>query len=616
MPQSGNRIVTEQIDFSEGVDSGRVATIASVRNPNGLRPTQVAWINNGTCRGGGIRTRAGWNRILQNFIGDTGLFQGGAFYAVPGIPTVPAGYPYLMFMVSGQLYILRIQPTVSLTTVDMSITGLNPVAQTKCYFCQAEEFMIIQADDFVTQPLVWDGLNLYRITAFPGFTAHMLPPGKAMDYFQGRVWVQSNEREYMAGDTVKASSGTVAYGFRDAILHSTENSYLVAGGAFTVPSTSGSIRSIEHTTNLDSALGESNLFISTRNTIYSVTAPQTRQDWLNIDPTSIAAGKTSIKQTVAMKRFGVVSDRSVVVSNGDMFFRGYDGIRSLYMAVRYFQQWGQTPISNNVQRVLDRDDRALIHYASGIEFDNRLLETCLPVQTPVGVGFQAIAVLDFDLLTSLQEKKAPAWEGVYEGLDFLQLFESDFGGLQRAFAAVHSRVTDKIEIWELTSTAKAENGDNRITMVIETPAYTWEDQRQWKMLDNAEFWIDQIFGTVDLDFYFRPDGDPCWTLWYHTQVCAARSSCELPVPICGYLEQPYCSQDRIPIVLPSAPGAICAPGTKRPVNLGYQFQVRIVGKGRFRLRGIWVWAMPREKPPYEGLIVYPAPAGFPAQLPQ
>jgi len=328
------------------------------------------------------------------------------------------------------------------------------------------------------------------------------------------------------------------------------------------------------------------------------------------------ANTIGLKQTVAMTRFGVVSDRSVVKSNGDMFYRRYDGIGSLYMAVRYFQQWGQTPISNNVQRVLATDDRALIHYASGIEFDNRLLETCLPVQTPVGVGFQAIAVLDFDLLTSLQEKKAPAWEGVYEGLDILQLFESDFGGLQRAFAAVHSRLTGKIEIWELTSTAKAENGDNRITMVIETPAYTWEDQRQWKLLDNAEFWFDQIFGVVDLDFYFRPDQDPCWTFWFHHQICVARSSCELPVPVCGYLEQPYCAQDRIPIVLPSAPGTTCVPGNNRPVNLGYQFQVRIVAKGWCRLRGLWVWAMPKDKPPYEGLIQYSAPTGFPSKLPQ
>jgi len=178
-----------------------------------------------------------------------------------------------MFMVSGQLYILRIQPTLSLTTVDMSGTGLNPAGVAKSFFCQAEEFMIIQAGDFVTQPLVWDGLNLYRITAFPGAGAHMLPPGKAMDYFQGRVWCQSNERTYMAGDTVGSSSGTIGYGYRDAVLHSSENAYLVGGGAFTVPSSAGSIRSIDHTTNLDSALGESNLFVSTRNTIYSVTAP-------------------------------------------------------------------------------------------------------------------------------------------------------------------------------------------------------------------------------------------------------------------------------------------------------------------------------------------------------
>lgn len=643
MGQSGTRIVTGQIDFSEGVDSGRVPTIAGVQNPNGLRPTQLAWLNNGTCRGGGVATRNGWNRFFSDFDGDTGLFQGGHDYQVPGTSAVPAGYPNIIFVAGGRVFRLIIQPTQIFQELFCDSpnrpiphqTPIVPAANPKCYFCQGEEFLVIQAGDFVTQPLVWDGATLRWIDdpywQHPGIPhANMLPPGKAMDYFQGRFWVQNGERTYMAGDTVGSSSGIpnppgpgqLFYNFRDAILHSIENGYLQGAGAFAVPSTAGSIRSIDHTTNLDSALGDSNLFVSTRNTIFSVTAPIDRATWLTI---GTATGNTTpgpslngLKQTVAMKRFGVVSDRSVVVSNGDMFFRGYDGIRSLYMAVRYFNQWGQTPISNNVNRVLSKDDRSLIHYASGIEFDNRLLETCLPVQTPVGVGFQALAVLDFDLLTSLQEKKAPAWEGIFEGLDILQLWESDFGGLQRAFAAVHARNTGKIEIWEITSTSLFENGDNRITMVIETPAYTWEDQRQFKKLDNLEAWFDQLYGTVDIDFYYRPDQDPCWTLLDHKQLCAARNSCELLAnPICGYLQETYCAQDRIPVVTCSARGDKCELGNRRPVNFGYQFQIRMVVKGRARLRGLWVWAFTRDRGAYEGMnqLAEPSQSQFPANLP-
>lgn len=604
---SAVRVATGQTNFIQGVDSGKVTTIADIENPDGLKPTQLAWMINATCRGGGVRCRTGWTKFFEGFADDGGLFQGGILYD-PGV----GAYPHFIFVANGFVYRLTVQPTVALTNLTV-LFGANPgVAQfpsglaEKCYFCQGEEFLVIQAGDFLwaaTPPLVWDGTALYSINDVAHWGAGpMLPAGGPMDYYQDHFWVVNGQRTYMGGDIIYGVHGTLGYQFRDSILHAAENTILNGGGSFYVPSKSGNIRALAHTANLDSALGQSNLFIGTRNTIYSMSVPATRADWV-----AVSANK-QLQRTIAQQRYGIVSDRSVVANNGDLFFYAYDGIRSLYLAIRYFQQWGQTAISSNIRRAVDYNDRALIHMTSGIEFDNRLLQTILPISTLTGTAFQAIAALDFDLLTSLEERKPPAWEGVHEGLLIHQLLEADFGGRQRAFAFVHSQSTGKIQIWELTDALKFENGDNRITWMVETPSYTWSKPWECKKLDNLILWLDSIFGTVDLDVYFRPDQDPCWHYWNHKQLCAGRSCRESlprsasPLPsVCNYIDQPFCAQDRIPVVFPVAPGFDCHNGENRPVNFGYQFQLRIVVTGWCRLRGIQLYQVPAEKPPYEGV---------------
>jgi hypothetical protein len=39
----------------------------------------------------------------------------------------------------------------------------------------------------------------------------------------------------------------------------------------------------------------------------------------------------------------------------------------------------------------------------------------------------------------------------------------------------------------------------------------------------------------------------------------------------------------------------------RPTTIGYQFQVRVVIKGWCRVRGLILYALPREKPQYQGV---------------
>jgi hypothetical protein len=288
-----------------------------------------------------------------------------------------------------------------------------------------------------------------------------------MEYYQGRIWVQVGARQYSGGDIIYGPNGTPP-GNANSILRWVENTYLAGGGVFSVPNSGGSIRGLSYTANMDTATGQANLIIGTREALYALDVPVSRTNW-------IAAGGTGAAlpvQKIIQNRYGPVSDRSMVRSNSDLFYQAYDGVRSLQIALRYFNQHGQTPISHNENRALQFNNRAFLSFASGIEFDNRLLQTVLPFQTSVGVAHQGIMPLDFDLLTTLQEKLPPAWEGMHEGLDFMQLLQAESGGLQRAFTVVHSQSTGRIQIWEMTNYSKTDHGDVRVKWYVEFPSLT------------------------------------------------------------------------------------------------------------------------------------------------
>ena len=394
----------------------------------------------------------------------------------------------------------------------------------------------------------------------------------------------------------------------------TENPLCLGGDNFSVPTNAGNIRAIKHSANLNAALGEGQLFIFTRKTVYSLTVPNTRTDWIN------ATATNQPLQTVVQIVNGSVNDISVVPVNGDLFYQLLEpAIRTLQVSVRNFGQWGNTPISQNEQRALQVNDRSLMRFSSGITFDNRLLQLVLPKLAADGVNVvhQAILPLDFDVVSNLNTQDQaetmapPVWEGAYDGLQFLQLFEGDFGGRDRAFASVISEMDGKLSIWELTVDSRTENGDNRVLWGFESPAFTWATSAlefKRKHLKGGELWVDKIFGTVNIDVYYREDADPCWRLWFNTEVCAGRDCQEVdPVCIAPYPPPPFREGYKFPIVFPE-PKPACDSMGVRPTTIGYQFQVKVILKGWCRVRGLILYAMPHTEPQYHGIACPPASA--------
>lgn len=609
-------------DWIGGVDSNAVTTVRSALVPHGLRRDQLAWLSNATVRGGAISPRDGWNPLVK-ITDSTGIWQGGFIYE-----PIAGGDPYIVCVISGHLYSVSMDAPYTVTDLTVKYEQAPFPITEQCFFCEAEGFLIIQAGDYEdaiaaattpTLPMFYHSAfsshaeslrysrGIFSPNAPPGaFPWQELPPGMAMVYYQNRVWIAQG-RLLVAGDIAgDYSSGSAFYSYRDSVLEVTESPLIVGGDGFSVPTQAGNIRALGYTSNLDTTLGQGPLYIFTRKQVYQLVVPVTRNDWIAAGSiTGGRGGATTPQMTLAQINNGATGSKTLLHINGDLFYQSFDpAIRSLVVATRWYGQWGNVPISRNIDRVMQFTDRGLMRLATAGTWDNRSLQGGLPTKLPQGTVCKALLPLNFDVISNISEltgeeaQPAPAWEGVWSGLNFLDVYSDDFNGLQRSFGVVVSQVDSSIEVWELTPGSKFENGDNRITWYAEFPAFTWDKIFNLKSLEAGELWVDRVVGTVKFQVDYRPDADACWHPWTVVTRCAARNCAEdINRPICYPTSPVYGPGQGFPIGLPKPKGDCKT--TVRPSDIGYQFQVRVTITGYCRIRGLLLYAAFRDKNVYD-----------------
>ena len=494
-----NHIYDGFLTLERGMDSGRT--------PASLPRNQVSMAINATFRGGHPRTRPGWiKRNLAFLDSDSeldvdlvagfmdGQFQGASFYE-GGMAASS-----LVASISGRLY--RISVEHGFRVQDITPTVANSARRTKAWFCQAEEFLLV--NDGQSKTIVYNGGTPWRLTK-----DNELPVGTCMAYGQGRVWVAlPNGYSFAAGDLVYSASGTPESGFRDSLLKITENDFLSEGGHFAVPPNSGGIKALQFTNNLDTSMGQGPMLVFTPNLIASIQAPIDRTAWKDLEY-PIA--------TVALQGYGALSDRSVAVVNGDVFYRSEDGIRSFAIARREFGQWGNTPVSAEMNRILERDSHNLLEYSSAIVFDNRLLSTVSPYWVQGhGVPHRGLAVLDFDILSRMHGSQPPAWDGLWTGLNILQLVKGRFNEEERCFAFVLNGA-NQIELWELSRDEphdRVEGGASRIEWSLELKGLDFDTPFSLKQLEYGEVFVEDLQGEITISAEYRPDEYALWVDWH------------------------------------------------------------------------------------------------------
>jgi len=507
------RVSDGQISCESGMDSGRATNL--------LAPNQLAFMVNCTVRGGWPKPRPGLRKLTLNFNAEQedleANFKTGNFQVV-GSYQGDDNNLYLISMHGGRVFRALVGKD-SLAVQDISIAGdLNPSNRPLAWTVQAENYFLIQ--DGQTKAFIYNGSASRRAGA------NEVPVGRQMAYIMNRLFV-ANGRTYVIGDIEFGPSGTPALGFRDALLKFTENTFLNEGGSFGVPAGAGDITGIKAITRLDTVLGQGEAIITTNNMVFATALPPDRTTWKNT---------TQPLQRLIQLNYGATSQNSIVQVNGDLYYRAPDGFRSLVNALRFFGEPGQTPISSEMARIIDRDDRYLLNHANGVLFDNRLLETVSPYPSARGVAHRGLAVLDFDLLSSIRQRLPPCWEGIWVGVNILQIVTGWYQGVERCFIYVLD-CDDEIAVWELSLGDHFDHNEQRIDWSFETRAFDFGNKFNLVKLETCDAFFDEMDGSVNFTMQYKPLGYGCWMPWQQWSECAKIEQCSEDITACMVFQE-------------------------------------------------------------------------------
>lgn len=144
-------------NFLGGADSGI--------DPHLLPAGKLAWLQNGTVRGGFTSPRPKF--VTLNFNGapaviaaaKAGLFQGAAFYAPNPTSVLKSGT--LFASISGRLFAFTPDTATGCTVTEWTPTTPNSTTATQAWLGQAENYLIVQ-DGSTANPMVFDGNSTTR----------------------------------------------------------------------------------------------------------------------------------------------------------------------------------------------------------------------------------------------------------------------------------------------------------------------------------------------------------------------------------------------------------------------------------------------------------------------
>ncbi len=441
----------------------------------------------------------------------------------------------------------------------------NPSLLPKTWMLQAEGFFLIQ--NGLDGCIIYDGATARR--AVRSGQKLEVPTGTAMAYWQGRIWVAVNKRNIEAGDIIGQTQPGAT-----TIIDFTEATYLNEGGPFRVPSGAGDITALKVLPVLDTSLGQGALQVHTENGISTINLPVDRDRWKDVD---------SLIQPIALLGAGATSDKSTWPVNMDMFFRAPDGVRSYRMS-RQDQAgtWSNTPISREMNRVLEHDHEKFLQHSSAAVFRNLLLFTVnpLPFNSGRAAYWRGLGVLDFDPISSMGQKAPPVWTGLWQGVNIMQIVKGTFRNAERCFLFVRN-AENKNEIWEVDPEHRFDGVDGKIRCRIESRGLNFGTEEPHN-LQSALLRIDQLHGEADFRLYYRPDASPCWLTWGEEKTrCATVRECEVTEECQDLTEFQPGYKTKIGW---GQPDNTCEEFDNKPARLGYVHEVALEWDGWARIK--------------------------------
>lgn len=485
MKGSGNEKSNALYDGFEALPEGMNAGMDTAL----VKDTSYARGINVDIRGGLPLTRPTITRFSTISSNPNAVYNGSGVYRLNSADR-------LIVVIGGQVYGLNLSTKAQVNYTEQVEPSFMGVPEDKAWLCQADRFMIVQ--DNLSIPLIIeeDKARLSNVSQSDQSmaTGWEVPRGSIMAYGHGRLFLVPTEmgdedgrRFFIAGDVMwptKASN----------LLRFTETEYLSGGGAFFLPNEIGFITGMQFLKQPMTGNGTGVLIVFTRDgaSAFGVNAP--RATWQDID----------ISQ-VLFQSGGTKSNNSLLSINGDIFFRGLDGLRSIkYSASNLANTLANIPISFEINPILSADNGALDKISCAL-VDNRLFMTT----QPNGDGtFAALAVMDFSIYSSLGSNAGTAFPGFWTG---------------RKFLAVHSVLIDeqpRLLIIEKTDegivASLLEKDDSTIRESITSRLYTKSYECGYpydqKRLSYALVSVSNVTQKTTLNLYCRPKGYPKWIL--------------------------------------------------------------------------------------------------------
>lgn len=535
-----------------GMDAGRRPTL--------ITQDRYALGINVTVRGGVPKTRPAWiNRPITFETQEeetwfrSQLYQGAKYY----VPRSGGGQ--ILVSVGGRIWSIDLCAFLAQEVTPGGPYGRSNRCEPFAYFCQAEQYMVIQNGKDL--PIIYDGGVSRRSN---GTTE--IPTGTIMAYGQGRIWM-------MRGDTLIAGD---IDGGPTSVIDFTERQVLAEGGDLRPSYTIGPVMGLEFVPQQDTTTGQGNLIVRGSNGCISVFAEKPRLEW-----------KSGIAR-VTLVQIGGTGHRSSTGFNGDLWFRATDGWRAYRQARAEIQNWAQVPLSTEVQPFIDSETPWLLPYASSIRFNNRLLTTTSPRVQNGRVTFQGLLSIDFQILSQLGSSTNPAWDGLWTGANFLELIQS--GTQAFAFTVNEDGEINLVEILPDHIRVHGDSmasGDRQIQCRVDTRVYSYKDSKDsnkdagmfsLNKLISGSYHLQDIVGPWSIEHFYRPYGATCWSSWDTRSGCVSFPACRET----GLNAPNY--RSGIQIGLPQNPrcdtpdrGGAGNSGLEDSVGYGFQFSHRWAG---------------------------------------
>lgn len=527
--------------------------VSTAFEPELIPDNQLVWMKNGVARGGKASNRP---FLKERLVLPTGKIQGVSYFSIQK--------GMLIMQISGRLYRVRIA-NKSFSWEEIALPFNNSAAIPEVWMQETVGSLIVQ--DGQSYAIIYDGSTARRSDP----AKKEVPMGRMMAFGNGRLWIAINDNELIAGD-IKTK-------VFQSELKFTEGQYFSGGGAFYFPFAQRGLAFIP----ASGAAGYGSLMVFGEAQMQGVRADIASRDLWPDFPGFI--------QPVLLSS-GAISQFSIVEANQDLFWRdGNGGIRSVRSsATSEISGPGNVPLSREVARITDFESVHRLNQCSAIQFNNRLLMTASPFINIYGTtSYKNLISMDFAPMSSLRGKAPPAYDGQWEGLNFVRLVQGQFQSVRRAFAVTtdddgHNR------LWEISDSGRADSYEfcddgvlttmsSPVPMVLEYPSRSFGDSKRRKRLERCDVYLAGLDGESELSVYWRADNYQKWSKWDDVSECAQTTD---PATNSPHAWKNLLNQERPQTKTFSIPAGM-NDITERALHVGFEFQTRIVLRGKGKI---------------------------------